>query len=260
MRMCGSLLALLLMTLGLQASDELPVPREPKGHVLDDARLFSYEAERLQNLDQKIASFSERTGYEVKVAFFDSLIGETLPEKVHQLEDHWLTDGAGLVLVVVTDNGQWKIGWEETPEMVTEGGKHVPVIDERDIAPQQKVELVTRMSAVPKMETGSIEDAEQLVNVLLAGLEEAYSPIAEEQQGKRHKVKVVMLGLALLSAMVLAAIGVGVLLRRSDQRKIQPMLFPDVTVRQRLGASAGGGKISSRSFRDARPKAEESDA
>lgn len=247
-----SLLTILWLPLMAQQSFELPVPPRPANRVLDQARLFAVEPERRQAMEAKLAEFSERTGYQVEVAFFDNLIGVDLPEQSEQLKDEWLGDSPGLVLVVVTDSGQWRIGWASTPDVVTEGGA-VPVLDEHDVAPQTRVELISTLRSLPRMETGSLDGAERLVDALLAALEPSFTP-DERTSGQRLRVWV--LGIGALAGMVLLALMAVTLSRRGDAKRRDQWIFPDVPVGQRLGAAAGGGKISSRTFSpDARANA-----
>lgn len=239
------LLTLLLVPVMAQQPFGLSVPPKPPKHVLDQARLFVVETDRLEAMEARIAEFSGRTGYELQVAFFDSLIGVDLPEKVVLLQEEWLGDGPGLVLVVIADSGEWQIGWASTPDVRTEGGGLVPVLDERDLAPQDQIGVVQALRDLPRMSAGSIEGAEELVGTLLSSLEPSFRA---ESAKTGQRMRFWVLGIGLLAGLMLLAMLAVTWTRRLDAKRRDLLVFPEVVVGQRLGASSGGGKISSRSF------------
>ncbi|MBK1828638.1 TPM domain-containing protein [Haloferula rosea] len=244
MKLWLSLLTILWLPLMAQQSFELPVPPRPANRVLDQARLFAVEPERRQALEAKLAEFTGRTGYQVEVALFDNLIGVELPEQSEMIKDEWLGDAPGLVLVVVTDSGDWRIAWASTPDVVTESGT-VPVLDEHDVAPQTRVEVVNTLRALPRMETGSLDGVGRLVDALLSSLESSFTP---DERPRAQRLRVWVLGIGALAGVVLLALMAVTLSRRGDAKRRDQWVFPDVPVGQRLGAAAGGGKISSRTF------------
>lgn len=239
---------LLLAPVKAQEIFELPLPEKPADQVLDQVRLFVVDPERRDAMAAKVQDFTRRTGYEVQVVFFDNLIGTELPEQANRLQEAWLGHGPGLVLVVVTDSGEWKIAWASTPDVVTEEGGKVPVLGKRDVAPQEKIDTLQVLVDLPKMSAGSVEGAELLVDTLLANLELSF---IEEQPKTNHRLRFWVLGIGLLAALVLLAVLTVTLIRRSDAKARDQLVLPDVPVGQRLGAPHGGGKISVSTFRQA---------
>jgi hypothetical protein len=236
----GVCLALLMPVMAQQILD-LSVPPKPEDHLLDQARLFVVDDGRREAMSAALSEFSERTGYDVQVAFFDNLIGVDLPEQTDVLKDAWFHDGPGLILVVVTDSGEWQIGWASTPQVMTESGSKVPVLDKRDVAPQEQIRVVQALGGLPPMAPGSVEGAEELVKTLLANLELSFQEV-ERPPGQRMRVWVLAIGL--MAALLLVAVLTVTWIRRSDARARDQLLFPDVPVGRRLGAPHGGGKIS----------------
>lgn len=235
----------LLLPMMAQQMFEVPIPDKPDDHVLDQARLFVVEPERRELMAAKVKEFSARSGYEVHVAFFDNLIGVDLREQADLLQDAWVGDGPGLVFVAVTDSGDWRLAWADTPDVMTEGGGPMPVLDRKDIAPQDKVGVVHALSNLPKMSPGSIEGAERLVDTLLANLEVSFI----EQEPKRdQRLRFWVLGIGLLAGLILIAVITVTLLRRLDAKARDILVLPDAPVGQRLGAPCGGGKVSVMTF------------
>ena len=240
-------LGLMVAPATAQIPEEMELPVEPSGCVLDDARLFSLEPERLDALSKQVAAVSERTGFEVKVAIFNTLIGVEREELAHALEVEWLTDGPGAVLLIESDGGQWDVAWVAPPVITAMDGGMMPQLLDNDLPQTDRVLLENRMQDLPPMETGSLDGAERLVTTFLDGIEASIiRPNERAEQG--DPIRLIVLGIGLLAAFALATLLLVTLLRRFDRQVKERFVFPDVRVGMRLGAPFGGGKISSRSF------------
>ena len=242
---------LLFLTLALplvaQDINELPPPPAPEGRILDDARLFTLEPQLLESLSKRLTSISDRTGYEVYVAIFDSLITSDVKEQSRVLQDEWIGDRPGVVLVLESDSSVYELSWNRTPDAVTESGQKVPVLAESDLPPQEQVRILNELSGLRSAEKGSMRSAEMLVTTFANGIDQAFKEV-DAAEPERWNVRVLMLGTGLLAAMLLTGLLIGTVIRRWDRKVTERLVFPDVTVGMRLGAQSGGGKISSRSF------------
>jgi hypothetical protein len=225
----------------------LPPPPVPEGRILDDARLFMLEPQVLKALSQRLTDLSERTGYEMYVAIFDSLIGSDVKEQSRLLQEAWVGDKPGVVLVLESDSSMFELGWSRTPDAVTESGQKVPVLADADLAPQDQVRILNSLAELKTEEKGATATAEKLIKHFADGVDEAFRQ-AEAAEPERWNVRVLMLGTGLLAAMLLVGFLIGAWLRRSEEKVTERLVFPEVTVGMRLGAQCGGGKISSRSF------------
>lgn len=223
------------------------IPRAPEGRILDEARLFGLEPEILDELSARISSISDRTGYEIYVAIFDSLIGSDVKEQSQWLQDAWVGDAAGVVLVLESDSSLFEIAWSRMPDAMSESGEKVPVLGSSDLAPQDQITILNSILALRSDEKSSAESAQTLIKTFADGIDEAFKEV-DEAQPARWNVRVLMLGTGLLAGMLLVGLLVGASIRRSDRKVADRLIFPRVTVGMRLGAQSGGGKISSRSF------------
>lgn len=222
---------------------ELPLPSRPERCVLDDARLFATEPERLETLEARLVEFRLCTGFEVQVALYGTLIGRTVFEESRRLRDAWIGKGPGLVLVVECDGGSWEIAWTESE--VIAGGQALPMAGPSDVAGQDRIEIINQLRERPAPRLGEVEDIEGMVGELLVLLEQDVLPADEPSISH---TRLILLGLGLLAGMLLIALAVGAVVARADRRANDRLYFPRVDVPERLGASRGGGTVSSRSF------------
>ncbi|BCX47167.1 hypothetical protein HAHE_10750 [Haloferula helveola] len=221
------------------------LPPSPEGHILDEARIFASEPERLAALSQRLTEFSDRTGFRLEVACHGSLIGTTPFGQAIRLRDEWLGEEPGMVVVMEMDGGKWELGWQEVRTVLTESGDEVPVLGPAAVSPQDRIAIRNRLAELPPMRAGSMQDAETFIEVLLDELDLALS---EEPDAGPRRGHVLILGLGLLAGMLLVAMLVYAAVRRADRIAGDRFVFPDVKVEPRLGAPLGGGKVNSRSF------------
>lgn len=230
-----------------QEMNEVPPPPAPEGRILDDARLFTLEPQKLESLSGRLTEISNRTGFEIYVAIFDSLITSNVTEQSAILKQAWLGETPGVVLVLESDSAVYELGWSRTPDAVTESGQRVPVLAEADLAPQDKVRILNQLSDLRPVEGGAASSAERLIMTFANAVDDAFRKV-DASEPKRWNVRVLMLGTGLIAAVLLMGLLIGAWVRRSDKKVAERLLFPEVTVGMRLGAQFGGGKISSRSF------------
>ncbi|MEM1082994.1 MAG: TPM domain-containing protein [Verrucomicrobiota bacterium] len=241
------LFLLLALPLAGQDFEVQPPPPAPEGRILDDARLFALKPEALEALSARVSDFSERTGYEVYVAIFNSLIGSDVTEQSRLLQEAWIGESAGVVLVMESDSAKYELGWSQRPDAVAESGERRPLLDDEDLAPQERVRIIADLSRRRSAKKDSMESAESLITTFLDSLDRAFEkPEGKEQP--RWRFRVLMLGTGLMACMLLLGLLIGAWIRRSDRKVEERLIFPEVTVGMRLGAPCGGGKISSRSF------------
>jgi len=238
-------------------AQELPgpdVPPPPEGRILDQARLFEREPDRLEALSLKFRDFSERTGYPVYLAIHDSLIGSDTSERARLLADAWLGSASGVVVVFESDSGSYACEWRGPAErgLADADGTPVPTLGESDLPPQEELFVVRRLAALGELEKSSADAVERLALTLVGTLDHAFRR-STDPYGRERTMRLVGLIVALLAFAGLLALAGLWALRRFERRGDERLVFPRVRVATRLGAPFGGGRISSRSFRvDAR--------
>lgn len=243
-RLCCVWLA--VVPLAAQSFDEVPLPAEPEGAVLDDGRVFALEPERLAKLEERLARLRQETGFEVKVAIFDTLIGTTLRDQTARLQGGWIGPAKGVVLVFEADSGRFEVGWEAPRELNLEGEPSIPVIPEEHLEPHEMIEVLGRLREAG---VGKDDPADRVVGVV-----ERFASELDKVQARRanpnakRNLRVVFLGIGLLAGVALMSLLAAAWIRRADRREGEALVFPKVSVGMRLGAPFGGGKIGSRRF------------
>lgn len=243
--------AWVVATLGAQEID-LPagllpegdgLPPAPRDGVFDEARLFRTSPERRILMEERLREFREGTGYEVYVAFLESLIGRNLDEECQRLRLAWLGEKPGMVFAMNTDSGDFATSWSEPS--IRAGGDELPAVGPGEVSPTERKRIEGLLESQPAPGVRSSEGAEQLVLVLLDGLEEA---VASAEAPVHRRGRLLLLALGLGSVMLLVAMLAGAAVRRGDRRAQDRLYFPKIEVGERLKAPRGGGKVSSRSF------------
>jgi len=247
-RLVSLMLLMLVIPLVAQESKKVaPMPPAPAGRILDDARLFSLHPQELERLSDRLAEISERTGYQIYAAIFDSLIGTSLKEQSRLLQEAWIGEKPGVVLVLESDSSVYQIGWSRTPDAVTEAGQKVPLLATSDLAPQDQVRIFDALSLMESDGKGSMESAAKLITAFSDEIDQAFKEV-DAVEPARWNARVLILGAGLLAGLLLIGLIIGAWIRHTDRKVTEQLVFPKVTVGMRLGAQCGGGKISWRTF------------
>lgn len=232
--------------LAAQRFDEVPLPAEPEGAILDDGRVFVHEPERLEKLEKRLAALRNETGFEVKVAVFDTLIGTTLGDQTARLQGDWIGPAKGVVMVFEADSGRFEIGWEAPRELNPEGSGAIPVIPEESLEPHEMIEVLGRLREGDAGAGDPADRVEATINLFARELDKVFA--RRGQSHSKRNLQVVILGVGLLAAVALMSLLAAAWIRRVDRREGDALVFPKVSVGMRLGAPFGGGKIGSRRF------------
>lgn len=220
----------------------------PPARLLDEADLF--ETEREAVLTARLGEFREATGYPVGVVVYDTLIGRDLPEVGREFGERWIGEGPGVVLAIEADAGRWHLEWVDAPGTRTEAGEWVPASGALDLTQPEQLAVRNRLRGLGELEPGSPDGVAERVWVLVESLETLF---AESRDGSRlssERARLWALGIGMLAAAALCVMIVALLLRRADRKEGTRFDFPDIAVGRRLKAPRGGGKLSSRSFRE----------
>ena len=246
MKAIFAILALLFGHLAAQEALQLEIPAAPERGILDDARVFDNAPASRVELENRIETAAELSGFQVFVAIYDTLIGRSLPEELARLQDAWLADEVGVLLVIESDSGRWLLAWSDGGLVSSGDLPAVPVVRRGAVPTPERlrIESALRDLGVPRQR--SIEDISRIVHTLIDRLETA---VAEEARPGGWTKEVVVMAVGLLAAIFLSAMLGWAWVKRNASRAREKLIFPEVSVGRRLGAPYGGGRITTRRFR-----------
>lgn len=219
--------------------EELPPPR-PAFNVQDKAGLFVREPERLREISDRLRVLEQRHGFHVYLVIESVVMGSSAIESAARLQQAWLPDGDGFVIVFETDNRAFGLGRNYEASSAEKMKSHT------DIPSFYAAEAFERLRSQldPKLEPAELVDQMTvlLVDDLGGYLDRHHAP---ESGGKM--LRLVLAAAGVLSALGLVGLGVARLTHLAEKRRRRSFRFPESPDRQRLGAPFGA-KVSSRRF------------
>ena len=221
--------------------EQLPEP--PAFGVLDDSGFFSRNPEALMRISDMVRGLDKRHGFKIYVVV-ETILGATnAMDYALKLQHAWLPEGGGLVVVYQTDTRSLGFGRELNGEanLISEGRKdnQVPTYES----------LVIISSVTKAMDVSATPDVylETLVADLVSGYD-LYFDRLDTPAPKGRALRLGLLTIGGISLVGLAVLGIAWLMRRSGMEVPLTFRFPEIEVRERLGAPYGGGNVSSRRF------------
>jgi|GEM_PF-938030 len=216
-----------------EGADELPAP--PPALLRDEAGFFSQQPEVFRQMLAAVKQVEQQRGFRIYLLVEPVLLGTTAQEYAGKLQQAWLPDGNGVVMVYEVDSKSLGLG---------RGNQGSEVGEERwgVIPAHELVGIITRATTQTGKNATAADYLKSLV-LQLSAESEAYfqkrdAPVPE---GRGLRITVLVLGSVALLA--LAGMGLGLLLRRVGGQAARRYAFPASTLPQRLGAPFGGGKV-----------------
>lgn len=238
---------MILLCLGTARGQELAewlkdanVPPPPAEMVTDEGGLFNSRPESLQKMRQAVQKLAQERGYKIYVVVKSVMIGNTASQLAGQMQQAWVPNGDGLVLVYESNSQSLGLGrgYEED----------VTAPDQRWLIPSH--EIMRILARVMKQVGSKPAPADYMEQVTLSLAQECSAHFAKldaPAPGGRL-VRLAVLALGATALLVLIVMGLGLLLRRSGNSKTQTFTFPQTDVPTRLKAPFGGGKVIVRRF------------
>ena len=245
--LCLALLWMLAGWLHAQEPDDFTAPPPPADGILDEARMFVRSPERQKAVAGALASLQEKHGFPFYFVLYSSLYGRNLDDRAHVLQEAWLGDSPGIVLVLETDSRLFSVSQASAKQGQAPEVASLPVAGPKELAPSDLVAIMRKMEGHLRESPSSEDYAERLATGLANGVSHALDERAAAPEGKT-KGRLVLLAVGFGAAIGLVSLLVVAGLKRAEARALERFVFPKATVGTRLGAPFGGGKVSSRSF------------
>lgn len=224
------------------SGEDLPgkLAHPPESGVLDEGGLFQRDSAALERIRGKVRQLENDYGYRMYVVVEPVFISTTPTELAALLQDAWLPDGNGIVLVYESDSRSLGFGRDvrEKPESA---------ISEALVPTHETAALLREV--VDQTDAGLAPAAylETLVVNLARGFDGYFKRRAAPPPPGRS-LRFALLTIGGLALLALGAIAVGALSRMQSVAGSRSLRFPSVDQPERLGAPSGGGVVS-RSFK-----------
>lgn len=220
----------------------ISVPKPPASGIRDEGGFFNRSPGAVTRISDRFRKLESEHGFRMFLMVESVLIGTNAPELAAQLQQAWLPEGNGLVIVFETDNRSLGIGRDI-------GGSALPTGPSGRVPTHEAAAILSKAREKTDLSLAPELYVEQLAKALAEGFEDYFQRLqAPPPPGRTLRLGVLALGgLALLT---LIAILVGSLARLPSMNGERTFRFPKSDRPERLGAPCGGGNVSVRRFRN----------
>lgn len=215
--------------------------KPPDFGILDESGFFSRNTGAMKRIGDQLRKLEADHGFRIYLVVEPVLISATAPELAAQLQQSWVPEGNGLVVVFESDNRSVGFGRDIGSAA---GEKSAPnrVPTHETAAILLRVKEGTDMNLAP----------EAYIETLTVSLVDEFNGYFEKRSAPPPAGRSLRLGLLTvggLTLLALAAIGVGALVRLPSMAGGHRYRFPVVDRPERLGAPCGGGNVTVRKFK-----------
>lgn len=250
-RVRGIIFVLLLLAAiaapGRAQDDDFVPPPPPGDRLLDESRVLARDEERRQEIVAALADLEAKHGFRIYFALYSSLYGRSVNDRARLLEEAWLGDQAGLVMVLETDSRTFRFALPVPRQKEIEPGTKLDVRESTDLSQLDLATVVRGLEGSLMTAGDTAEFAKRLGTGVATGVSAVFDEQAARPEGAT-KSRMIVLAIGLISVAGLVALLVVAGLKRAEARSLERYVFPRISVGMRLGAPYGGGKVSSRSF------------
>jgi hypothetical protein len=213
----------------------------PADGVSDTGDFFSRNAEAKAGISAQFRKLEAEHGFRMLLVVESVLIGTTAPELAARLQQAWLPQGDGLVIVFEADSRSLGFGrdLDSSPVSASAVGR-VPTHETSAI-----------LSRVLGQTDPALEPEAYLATLCgnLAREFEAYFQHRNTPPPPERSLRIGLIAIGGLALLGLLAILVGSLVRLPSMAGERSYHFPESNHPERLGAPAGGGNVTVRRFK-----------
>lgn len=250
----GGLLKILLcwaVLLGCCGGQSLPEWLGGSGHLLppalavrDTNGFFNPDSGALKRISTKLLQLEQDHGFRVLLMVEPVLIATSAPELAAQLQQLWLPEGNGLVVVYEADSRRLGYGRDVA-------GQPDPLAPINRIPTHETAVLLDRATLATDQQLAPEAYIESLMDNLVREIR-GYFERSKAPPPRERSLRLALLVVGGLSLLALGALLVTAVARLPALAGAREFRFPRVSIPERLGAPAGGGKVVTRGFRPPR--------
>ena len=221
------------------------VPQPPDFGIRDEGGFFSRDSGAFKRISDQLRKLEADHGYKIYLMVEPVLIGTTASETAAKLQQVWLPNGDGMVVVFEADSRSLGIGRDQktTPDI------HNP---KTLIPTHETAALITR--AVDAVDAKLAPEA--YIEALTGKLVEETTGYFNRRDAPLPAGRLLRIGLLIVGALTLLAllgVALGWLVRNSTMAEVHSFRFPVVNQPERLGAPCGAS-VTARRFAPAAVK------
>jgi len=228
--------------MGLASGRDLPgwlqdenIPPAPPERVTDDSGFLAQNPGALERMRAAVQRLEKERGFRIFVVIHSVLMDSNSQVLAGRLQEAWVPDGNGMVLVYESDSKSLSMGrgYESDPGSASPRGT-IPSHEMLGII--EKAMRGTDNSLTP----------DRYIEALTLKLTEecqAYFRRGDEPLPRGRTARLIALSLGIGAVVALIALGLGQVVRRSGGGGSHTYEFPETDLPQRLGAPYGGGKV-----------------
>ena len=235
---CWIWLALLPCALADTLPEKFMVPPAPG--VMDSGGLFNKESGVQERISVQLGQLRKDHGYRIYLIVEPVLMSGNAVDLAALLQQEWLPDGNGLVVVFESDNRNLGFGRDPGGNPDLPAGTLVPT--------HEAVVLLQQAVAATDVELAPGAYAEALTGHLVKGFNSYFMRRAAPPPRERS-LRFTLLTVGGFALLALVAISVGALTRLKSVAGVRTLRFPEVDRPERLGAPCGA-RVTSRSFKN----------
>ncbi len=221
---------------GSASAQRLPdadIPPPPPSGLSDKDGVLSLRPETARRITVMLQDLKRDHGYDMFVILKTALISTTASDLASQLQQEWLPDGGGIVIVFESDTKNMGFGRDLNPNEGMES-------DRVGVPAFSLVEIISNaLHRVGEEESMEVY-IEKLVMEITTGLT-AWFKLREAPVSGGRSLRLALVTVGALSLLALCGMGVGWMMGKADKKQTSVRVFPEIDLPERLGASYGGG-------------------
>ncbi|MFD2255227.1 hypothetical protein ACFSSA_00935 [Luteolibacter algae] len=209
------------------------IPKAPLTGLSDKFGVLRNSPSIAERIVQQLQELKIQHGFQLYLYMEPSLMGSSAIDLAAQLQEAWLPDGGGLVIVFESDTKKIGLGRQlETTEASLRSLESVPAYTQ--------VEIITNSLMAANKEQNTEAYLELLVTDLCENFDQ-YFQRKKAPANSDRSLRLALITVGALSLLALAGIGLGWLMGKSDAKQAETRGFPQYDIPERLGAPYGGG-------------------
>lgn len=215
-------------------------PKPPDFGVRDEGGFFTRDSGAQKRISDQLRKLEADHGFRIFLMVEPVLIATSAPELAARLQQSWLPDGEGLVVVYESDNRSLGFGRDLQGQP-----------DENEVPGRVPTHETENILLRARQATDSTLAPEAYVEALMGNLVAQFRTYFEKRAAPLPAGRSLRMGLLTIGALTLLAlmaIAVGSLVRLPSMAGTRRYRFPVVDRPERLGAPCGGGKVTTRRF------------